>query len=109
MSVPSKANLDMNLTRKVEVLKRDGNTEVFDPAKLTGMLRKGMHRLGIPSCNAGDLGAAVEIYLQRAECYTVSTQAVFEMGVKTLRYVEMDDVAEVIEQPMPYELPAAGH
>jgi len=87
----------MNLTRTVEVVKRDGSREAFDPAKLTGMLRKGMNRLGIPGRNADELGEAVGIYLQRAECYVVSSLAVFEMGIKTLRHVGMDDAAEVIE------------
>jgi len=87
----------MNLTRMVEVLKRDGSTEAFDPAKLGGVFRKGMHRLGIPSCNADDLGMAVEIYLQRTRQNVVSSSAVFEMSIKALRHVDMDDVAEVLE------------
>ena len=87
----------MNLTRKVEVQKRDGSTEVFDVAKLAGMLRKGMHRLGIPPHGADDLGAAVGIYLQRTQQYTISSSAVFEMGIKILRRVGMNEVTEVLE------------
>jgi transcriptional regulator NrdR family protein len=87
----------MNLTRKVEVLKRDGSTEAFDVAKLAGMLRKGMHHLGFSARNAGDLAGAVEIYLHRMQQQVVSSSAVFEMGLKTLHHVGMDDVSEIIE------------
>ncbi|MCK5113369.1 MAG: hypothetical protein KAR11_01250 [Phycisphaerae bacterium] len=87
----------MNLTRMIEVQKCDGSMEAFDVAKLTGMLRKGMYRMGIPSHDAEDLGMAVEIYLRRTQQYVVTSSAVFEMGLKTLRHVAMDDVAEVLE------------
>ncbi len=87
----------MNLTRKVEVIKRDGSTEAFDTAKLAGMLRKGMQRLGYPADNAGDLAGAVEVYLQRMQQQEISSSAVFEMGLKTLQHVGLDDVADVIE------------
>ena len=87
----------MNLTRKIEVQKLDGSKEAFDAGKLTGMLRKGMHHLGIPAHGADDLGTAVEIYLQRTQQYTISSSAVFEMGIKILRRVGMREVAEVLE------------
>lgn len=81
----------------VEVLKRDGSREAFDAAKLAGVFRKAMQRCEVAPQDAGCLAGAIEIYLQRTQQYVVSSLAVFEMGLKTLRRVGMDDVAEVLE------------
>ncbi len=88
----------MDKTRKVQVLKRDGSAEEFDPRKLAGAMWRAMAPAQGRYGDALDLAAAIRIYLERTKRETISSAAVFEMTVKVLRRVRMDHAAENLEQ-----------
>lgn len=88
----------MDKTRKVQVLKRDGSAEEFDPRKLAGAMWRAMAPAQGRFGDALDLAAAIRIYLERTSRESISSAAVFEMTVKVLRRVRMDQAAENLER-----------
>ena len=84
-------------SRMIKVTKRDGSIEDFDVAKLGGMLGRGFRKVGGDISNACELARAIEIFLVRSKRYEISSSALFEMGLKALRHVKMNDAAEILE------------
>ena len=82
---------------KIRVRKRDGTREDFDIEKLAGSLRRGMPCVGESAAGARELAHAIGIHLQRKRLRFISSSALFEMALKTLRRVKMNQVAEILE------------
>lgn len=87
----------MDRSRMIKVTKRDGSVEDFDVAKLGGTLGRGFKRVGGDISDARELARAIEIFLIRGKRYDISSAALFEMGLKALRHVKMNDAAELLE------------
>ncbi len=87
----------MERSRMIKVKKRDGGIEDFDVAKLGGVLGRGFRQLGGDIFEARELARAIEIFLVRSKRFRISSAALFEMGLKALRHVKMNDAAELLE------------
>ena len=87
----------MDDTAKSWVEKRDGKIEAFDVAKLTGILWRGIEPDGGEYRHARELARAIQVYLRRSKRTTVTSAAIFEMGLKTLRRVHRGPAAENLE------------
>jgi hypothetical protein len=83
-------------TRTVRVRKRDGFAEDFDAHKLAGAMWRAMLPRGRYG-DAFDLAMAIQLYLQRTGRRTISSAAIFEMTVKVLRRVRMNQAADALE------------
>lgn len=87
----------MSGSRTIRVLKRDGRTEDFNRGKLACAMWRAMRGTGTRRSDARELASAVAIYLDSKSKYTVSSSAVFEMGLKVFRRVAMYPAAKVFE------------
>jgi hypothetical protein len=81
----------------IQVLKRDGTREPFDPHKLAGALARVIKPNGGTHRNACDLAGAMHLYVRRACRHSISSSAVFEMVIKVLRRVGFVAAAEGLE------------
>lgn len=86
----------MDGSRTIRVLKRDGSVEEFNQLKLAGAIWRALAPRG-QYREAVDLSAAIGLYLERALWTSVSSAAVFEMTIRVLRRVGMDDAAKSME------------
>ncbi len=87
----------MSRSRKIVVNKRDGQVEAFDAAKLAGTLGRALGRSGGDISDARELARAIAIFLVRGKRSDIPSTAIFEMGLKALRHVEMGEAAEILE------------
>ena len=82
---------------KIRVLKRDQSVEAFDARKLAVSMWRAMGRNRARFEHAGRLAEAVEFYLLRRGTTCVSSSAVFEMSLKAMRHVGLEEAADVGE------------
>ena len=87
----------MNGSGTIRVVKRDGNVEVFDAGKLAGAMYRAMSGFWGRYEDARELARAVGIYLARRGHRRVSSAAIFEMALKSLRRVRFDVAAAMFE------------
>ncbi len=76
---------DVDGSRKIRVIKRDGAEEAFDAAKLAGAIYRAMRQTSGRYYDACQLALAIEMYLDRSGWGRISSAAVLEMAVKVLR------------------------
>ena len=79
------------------VRKRDETLEPFDRWKLTGSMWRAMQGTQGSFDHARRLSEAAQIYLKRSSEECVSSRALFEMMLKALRYVGLEEAAESAE------------
>lgn len=79
------------------VRKRDETLEPFDRWKLTGSIWRAMQETQGSYEHARRLCEAAQIYLKRGGEQCVSSRALFEMMLKALRYVGLEEAAESAE------------
>ena len=82
----------------VQVLKRDGSVEGFDPRKLAAAIWRSMRGTSGTFEHARRLAEAVELYLPRRGVKCISSTALFEMTLKALRYVGILPAAQAAEE-----------
>jgi len=87
----------VNGSGTIRVVKRDGNVEVFDAGKLAGAMYRAMSGFWGRYEDARELARAVGIYLARRGHRRVSSAAIFEMALKSLRRVRFDVAAAMFE------------
>lgn len=87
----------MSGSRKVRVVKRDGSREFFNRSKLGVALWRGIQHTTGTYDHARQLAKAIELYLIRTDQRRISSAALFEMGMKVLRRVGLDEAGEVLE------------
>lgn len=87
----------MNDTRMICIRKRDGSLEEFSIEKLTGCLWRVLYQAGGTFCEARELAMAISIFLGRSRRREVTSNALFEMAVKSLRRIRRGDAAELLE------------
>ena len=81
----------------IRVVKADESVELFDVRKLAVGMYRAMHGEEASYEQALSLAEAVEIYLRRRGKRRVSSSAVFEMVLRSLRYVDLTGAAEAAE------------
>jgi transcriptional regulator NrdR family protein len=81
----------------IQVIKRDGTRELFDPAKLAAAIWLAMNQTCCHFTDACHLAAAIGIFLRRRRRRLVSSAAIFEMVVRILRKTHLEAVAEQLE------------
>lgn len=81
----------------IRVLKRDGSTERFDARKLSLMLWRGMQRTEADFHHARQLSEAIEVFMLRNGRMCVSSAAVFEMAIKSLKCIKLSEAIDAIE------------
>ena len=87
----------MDQPGKIEVQKRDGSIEEFRLAKLAGALWRGVRVAEGTYRDARELAGAIHIFLMRKRIKSISSSAIFEMGLKALRRIHMGEAAEILE------------
>jgi hypothetical protein len=87
----------MNRSGKISVHKRDGQVEAFDTAKLAGTLGRPLVYSGGDISDARELARAIAIFLVRSKRSVIPSTALFEMGLKALRHIEMGEAAEILD------------
>jgi hypothetical protein len=87
----------VNGSRTIRVAKRDGTFEPFDRAKLASAIHKVMRDEQHGFSDASELALAIDIYLHQQGWSTVSSAAVFEMLLKTLRKIGLDLPAAMVD------------
>lgn len=88
----------MHGSRTIHVVKRDGTRELLDRRKLRLSLWRAMQHHGSHFSQAECLSQAVQTYLTRSRCRTVSSRALFEMVVRVLRQTGHEPAAETLER-----------
>lgn len=81
----------------IRVVKRDGSVEMFDAHKLAAAMYRAMSGFWGRHEDASELARAVGIYLARRRRRRVSSAAIFEMALKSLRQVRFDVAAAMFE------------
>jgi ABC-type cobalamin transport system ATPase subunit len=79
------------------VQKRNGGEEPFDVHKLAGAIARAMIAVDGAPGEARELAGAIQVFLRRSRRKTISSAAIFEMTLKTLRQVRRSEVAELLE------------
>ena len=87
----------MNGSRTIRVAKRDGTFEAFARDKLAAAMYKVMREGPESFADAREIALAIDIYLEQKGWNTVSSAAIFEMVLKTLRRIGMDLPAAIME------------
>ncbi len=81
----------------IQVVKRDGGGEQFEPLKLTASIWAAMDPRQGRYVDAVELAKAVELYIERIGWPVVSSAAIFEMTLKVLRRVDFNAPARAYE------------
>lgn len=84
-------------SRTIRVVKADESVEHFDVRKLAVGMYRAMCGEGASYDQALSLAEAIEIYLRRRGKRRVTSSAVFEMVLRSLRYVELTPAADAAE------------
>ncbi|MBL7220138.1 MAG: hypothetical protein ISS69_08485 [Phycisphaerae bacterium] len=87
----------MNGSGTIRVAKRDGTFEPFDREKLAAAICGVMRESSRAFSESREVALAIDIYLHRRGWATVSSAAVFEMVIRTLRRIGMDIPAAIME------------
>ena len=81
----------------IQVRKRDGSEEPFQPLKLAGAMWRGIEQTGGRFQDAVNLAHAIRTYLARNGRQRITTSSLFEMVLKVLRTVRMEDAGQFLE------------
>ncbi len=87
----------MNGSGTIQVRKLDESEEAFDRMKLAGAMWRVLKRSAAEFRHARDLAGAIETYLRCTGREWISSSALFEMVLRVLRKVHLDEAAEAME------------
>jgi len=99
----------VNGSGTIRIAKRDGTFEPFDRDKLAAMMYKAMQDSPRAFSESREVALAIDIYLQRRGWPTVSSAAVLEMVLRTLRRIGMDLPAAIMETHHTWRLRRCRH
>jgi len=87
----------MSTSRKIVVVKRDGEYELFNTGKLAATVWRGVERTDGHYNDAIELARAVRIYLRRRAVVETSSRVIQDLMLRAMRKVNMNEAAVLVE------------